>query len=124
MHVANTYKLKDGRKLRIIQDESPQSPREWDNNGWMVCLHTRYDLGDKHDYRSEDHAGWGALKAQIEKDHDVVVILPLYLFDHSGLSIRTTSDQFSMCDCRLGLGTSRFHRRHPRKPGEGRAQGR
>jgi hypothetical protein len=57
----------------------------------MICFHNRYDLGDKHDYRSNDYNGWDELKEQIEKDHNVGVILPLYLYDHSGITISTSS---------------------------------
>jgi hypothetical protein len=98
MHVAKTFNLTNHRVLNIIADDDPESPRECDNNGTMVCFHGRYNLGDKHDYRSEDFSGWEALKAQIEEDHDVVVILPLYLFDHSGITISTDDTQFRMAD--------------------------
>lgn len=97
--------FKDGSVLKIIADESPESPREWNNNGTMVCFHRQYNLGDKHDYKQSDFSiaisagnGWDALRVQIEKDHDDVVILPLYLFDHSGLSIATDDTKFRQCD--------------------------
>ena len=75
---------------RTYQDESPDSPRSWDNFGKMICFHNRYDLGDKHDYKSNDYQGWDELKEQIEKDNEVGVILPLYLYDHSGITISTS----------------------------------
>jgi hypothetical protein len=77
-------------KIEVIQDESPSSPREDDNFGKMICFHRRYDLGDKHDYKSNDYDGWEELKEQIEKDYNVGVILPLYLYDHSGITMNTT----------------------------------
>ena len=76
---------------RTYHDDSPDNPRNWDNFGKMICFHNRYDLGDKHDYRSNDYNGWDELKEQIEKDHNVGVILPLYLYDHSGITISTSS---------------------------------
>jgi len=75
---------------RTYHDDSPDNPRRWDNFGKMICFHNRYDLGDKHDYRSNDYNGWDELKEQIEKDHNVGVILPLYLYDHSGITISTS----------------------------------
>lgn len=40
-------------RLQIQQDEGYESPRDWDGNlGTMVCFHSRYDLGDKHNYNS------------------------------------------------------------------------
>jgi hypothetical protein len=77
-------------KVEVIQDESPSSPREDDNFGKMICFHRRYDLGDEHDYKSNDYDGWEELKEQIEKDYNVGVILPLYLYDHSGITMNTT----------------------------------
>lgn len=77
-------------KIKVLQDESPSSPRENDNLGTMVCFHGRYDLGDKHDYRHKDYSGWAEMKRAIEKRENVGVILPLYLYDHSGITMNTT----------------------------------
>lgn len=77
-------------KVKVIQDSDPSSPREDDNLGTMVCFHGRYDLGDKHDYRHGDYGGWGEMKKAIIKNENVGVILPLYLYDHSGITMNTT----------------------------------
>lgn len=76
-------------KLEIEQDSSPESPRTWDNLGTMVCFHKRYDLGDKTDYRSEDYDSWGELKQGIIDNEGEVFMLPLYLYDHSGITMST-----------------------------------
>lgn len=34
-------------KIRIEQDTTPESPREWSNLGTMACWHGRYNLGDE-----------------------------------------------------------------------------
>jgi len=87
-----------GFTVEIDADECP-SPREWDNLSTMVCFHSRYNLGDKnHGYNSKDFTGWEALQTQIEKDHRPVVILPLYMFDHSGITISTSSEMFRAQD--------------------------
>lgn len=31
---------------RIVRDENPESPRDWDNLGTMACWHRRHTLGD------------------------------------------------------------------------------
>lgn len=80
--------------LSICQDEDPMSPREWDNLTTLVCFHGRYDLGDKHNYSSEDYSGWGELRdgilgrENVVVDADGPVIVPLYLLDHSGITMR------------------------------------
>jgi hypothetical protein len=74
-------------RIKIIQDESPFSPREDDNLGTMVCFNRRYNLGDKHDFEYE---GWEETEKIIRKQENVCVILPLYLYDHSGITMKTS----------------------------------
>jgi len=77
-------------KLEIEHDTNPESPRTWDNLGTMVCFHKRYDLGDKHDYCSGNYDGWDEMKEDIIKTENVHTILPLYLYDHSGITMSTS----------------------------------
>lgn len=84
------YKLSNGKKLEIIDDNSPENPRNWDNMGTMVCFHRRYDLGDEHNYDHNDYSGWGEMERAIIKNEKPAVILPLYLYDHSGITISTS----------------------------------
>ena len=86
----STEKRIENYLIEVIQDESPESPREWDNLGTMICFHGRYNLGDKHDYRSGDYSGWDEQRKDIEKNENVCVILPLYLYDHSGITMKTS----------------------------------
>lgn len=90
MQAVKTINYPDGAVLSVYPDESPENPREWDNVSQMVCFHRRYSLGDKHDYRSEDFNGWDEIQAQIERDHDVALILPVYMYDHSGVLLATS----------------------------------
>ena len=96
----------DGYTVKIEQDHDPTNPRtDFDNVGKMICFHPRYELGDEQPKCSPDeylfrmmydrefdlHGKWvpenikkECLEAYINKHF---VILPLYLFDHSGLSM-------------------------------------
>jgi len=57
----------------------------------MVCFHKRYDLGDTQtDYRQEAFESWDELKAEIIKKEKPLVIKPLYMLDHSGITISTS----------------------------------
>lgn len=79
-----------GYSIQILQDESPENPREaYSNLGKMVCFHNRYQLGDKHALRSADFSGWGDIKSHLEKTNDIAVILPIYMYDHGGLALST-----------------------------------
>lgn len=90
MQDAMCIKLQDGAVFKIFQETDPESPRERDNLGVMVCWHPTYTLGDaqvnKRDYSNADE-----VLAFLKKEHDIVAYLPLYLLDHSGLSICTNS---------------------------------
>jgi hypothetical protein len=82
----------------IELDPEPPNPRDADNLGHMVCLHRRYSLGDEHDYRAEAHSGWAELEQHILRDHPGAVMLPLYMMDHSGLSVSTSDAMFRAFD--------------------------
>ena len=90
-------------ELKVVQDTDPESPRTWDNLGTMVCFHKRYELGDKTDYRSEDYDSWEELEEGIIKNEGEVVILPLYLYDHSGITISTSPFGCNFDSGRIGF---------------------
>ena len=82
---------KGNYELEILQDESPESPREWENLGTMICFHRRYNLGDKNDIIDfNDYTSWNEQLEWIEKNIKPCVILPLYLYDHSGITMTTS----------------------------------
>jgi len=89
MDAINEKKIGD-YLIEIFSDDSPDNPREWDNLGTMVCFHRRYNLGDNHDYNHSDYNGWDEMERDIIKNENVGVILPLYLYDHSGITISTS----------------------------------
>lgn len=95
-------------KFRIEQDTDSEDPRKChDNAGKMVCFHSRYDLGDEQPRESVedflfDLAGYSTydqngnlaecppiaqMLKRIERTH---VILPLYLYGHSGITMNTS----------------------------------
>ena len=86
----NTTEYK-GYTIRIEVDDDPINPRkEYDNLTRMMCFHRRYDLGDGEcGYDSRAYSGWDEMLASIIKKEKPVVIKPLYLMDHSGISIST-----------------------------------
>jgi len=85
----NEFKV-EGLTVRIEQDESPMNPREeFDNLSRMICFHRRYDIGDKHELNSNMFTCWDDVKRYLIRKEHAVVMLPLYLLDHSGLWIDT-----------------------------------
>lgn len=98
----------DGRKLRLVieQEQSPEDPRSWDNLGTMLCCNQYYQLGDCNSNRetklqlAEICRKYGKSDEEIDEmtfseeihfilDQDDVCGLPLWIYDHSGISIST-----------------------------------
>lgn len=125
--------MKPKYRIKLYRDSLPESPREWDNLGTMVCSHDRYELGDEQvngssemdDYlmallpnnqgvkfvdkwgHALDMAGVGlpyGSSQHLRSCDDVdrmfreelmsrlqryYIIMPLYLYDHGGITIST-----------------------------------
>jgi hypothetical protein len=73
-------------RVEIWQDGESESPREWDNLGLMLCFHPRYELGDEHGFANIDDG------REYIKSDECVVVLPLFLYDHSGISIASNTE--------------------------------
>ena len=67
-------------KLVIRPDHYGESPRKWDNLGTIAHVHSRYNLGEER--YSDEH--------RTRKFREENIILPVYLYDHSGITINTT----------------------------------
>ncbi len=76
------YKYK-GCTITISPDPDPTSPREDDNLGTMICCHPRYNLGDKQ-VTAED------IRDAVNEFGPDAIVLPLFLYDHSGITMNTT----------------------------------
>lgn len=88
-----------GYKIKVYQDEDPSNPRtEFDNMGRMICFHGRYNIGDKHDLSHERDAQ--AFKEWIEAQSKLkkIIAVPIYMMDHSGITLRTSDSTFRACD--------------------------
>ena len=83
-------KIVNGKKIVIGLDTDPIDPRSDDNLGTMVCFHRRYNLGDSHDIDSDDFSNWDEMENFIKKEKKAIVVLPLFLYDHSGITMNTT----------------------------------
>lgn len=78
---------KNGLTLKIIRDvTSNPNPREHnDNLGTMYCFHGRYRLGDETKLDDpEKFNDWFR-----HNEDNIFCMLPLYLYDHSGICMST-----------------------------------
>jgi hypothetical protein len=77
--------------LEIVHDDYPESPREWDNLGTMAIFHRRYEFGDENiPFSSDDFNSWSEMEQHIWNKEKAGVCLPIYMYDHSGITINTT----------------------------------
>ena len=90
LKMINMEKVIGKYTVKVVRDEVPNSPREDDNLGKMVCFHKRYNLGDKHNYNFHNDDSLDEMSSDIIREENVSVILPLYLYDHSGITMNTT----------------------------------
>ena len=77
---------RNGLTITIEEDMNPESPREWDNLGTMICSHRKYTLGDEQ-FDSSEYENWADLEKHLREDRGAVVVLPLGLYDHSGITM-------------------------------------
>jgi len=77
-----------GVKVIIKQDSDVDNSIEWGEGTKMIVFHNEV-RGDKHDYDFNHYSGWDEMEADILRKENPAVILPLYLYNHSGLSIST-----------------------------------
>ena len=77
---------KGAKYVEVVQDNYPDSPREWENLGTMLCFTRKYNLGDSTDFNKNDFSNWDEVKEAIIENGGKY-IAPLYLYDHGGISI-------------------------------------
>lgn len=86
-----------GFRAEVNVDDDAPDPREaYDNLGTMVCSHSRYDLGDRqHDGRGYTFEEW---IDEVLESVEAPIWLPLYLYDHSGISMSYGEARFRAMD--------------------------
>ncbi len=82
-------------EFKIEQDTYPESPREWDNLGTFIMQHGRYEFGDRIFENDGSYISFEEdFKYHLRIVHDCtikdVIYLPVYMYDHSGISISTS----------------------------------
>lgn len=81
----------EDEELNIFQDPDPESPRDWDNLGKVVMFHKRYDFPNELKLRYEDFNGWKDLEKHLYENENAALVLPIFMLDHSGITIKCGS---------------------------------
>ena len=80
-------------RITIYRDEDAEMPR-WEPFTKMVYGHNRYILGDEKAANIEKYSNWDDwLKGEVldpNGGREKVVYLPLYVYDHGGVTMNTT----------------------------------
>ena len=110
-----------GYEISVVVDENPESPREWENLGTMVCWHKDYELGDEQpkcdpvDWLSdllekldgsafvEDPDLEWRSNSILDALSEVLVSLPLFLYEHGELWMSTDNSHWPF-NCRWDCG--------------------
>ncbi|MEL7129929.1 MAG: hypothetical protein AAGK23_10300 [Pseudomonadota bacterium] len=80
--MTDAAKCEAGITLTVLTDPDPLNPiTEFDQTGRMACWHRRYRLG--HEQPDVDPQEW---RDALPED---TLVLPLYLLDHSGITMST-----------------------------------
>jgi hypothetical protein len=78
-------------KIKIKNMDNPPNPLEkFDGFTVMHCFHDKYQLGDENPYLRSNYNSWEEFRKEIIRNEGSCAILPLYLYDHSGITINTT----------------------------------
>lgn len=87
----NIEEFKVGNYLVSIQyDEFPLNPRkDMSFLGKLCLLHRRYDLWNDTTYKEDQFSNWGDLEETLREEYDAVVILPVFMYDHGGITVST-----------------------------------
>lgn len=72
---------------KIMYDQGSENPREWDTFTKLALFHNRYNFGNDSGLSPDDYDGWDEFKAALVKECDAAVILPVQMYEHSGISI-------------------------------------
>lgn len=92
--MSETYK---GYSIEIEPDPDPMQPREdWTPFGTMITTHGRYTLPNEDEFDFDSCSSWAEVEKVLRKRF--ALVLPVFMFDHSGLSLTTDESRFARWD--------------------------
>lgn len=99
-----------GRSIEVYLDTCINNPRdEYEHPSRMLCWHPRLILGGREDehvsrrFNPADYGGWEELEQAVAEEFEPVAMLPVYLFEHSGVALQTTPFSDPWDSGRVGL---------------------
>jgi len=77
---------KRNEKLQIVQDDICEDPRNWDNLTIIATLEQNHSTIGDFQFKSSDELN------EFVKDQGAIYSMPLYIYDHSGISLYCGND--------------------------------
>jgi hypothetical protein len=90
-----------GYEIKIYPDDNSENPREWDNLGTIYYQNDQYILGEKvikDEFDVSNCNNWNDIEKLLIKELNPAVIIPLKIYDHSGVSISTAIHSYPFND--------------------------
>ena len=83
--------------IEVHYDEDPSNPRDWDNLGTMVLFWNRYNLGDE---KTDPTGEYKMSKEEAQEfcNRKDIISLPIFVYEHSGITIRTSNAGYPFND--------------------------
>jgi len=90
--IGDVIKVYEGKEYfyEVVEAEWVENPRQYADASYFYMSHRNYDFGDNISLDTSDCSSWEDVKEIIEKEYNVFAILPVYMYDHSGITINTT----------------------------------
>lgn len=73
------------REITVSYDDIAENPRCFSDFGIMACFHKRYEIGDDMHKGEDPHE----FRKWVTTSKDVAAYFPIYMYDHSGITIST-----------------------------------
>lgn len=91
-----------GCRIEIHQDDTADNPvQQWDGQAKVQIWHRGYDFGNDHTFNTPQE-----VQEYFRRHRRQVVFLPVFMYDHSGITVNTTgfscpwdSGQVGYCWC-------------------------
>lgn len=84
-------------EYRIVHDETPMSPREYESSlSILVLFHKRYNLPNEFGLDYTQYEGWADMRADIEAEGGIN-ILPVWAYDHGSMAIAVAENNPFSC---------------------------
>jgi len=76
-----------GLIVKVLQDETEENPRDWDNLSKFVFFHKRYDLPNELNLDINQFSSGDEIGKHLREELGAEIVVPVYMYDHSGISI-------------------------------------